>query len=332
MPKLTASPTNVWNLSLGGILEYPIEIASTLLKFGRSDFPPLEFIFRIFNSAEQFAVENQLAAYHSMENKQKFDYNPRASVCTAGLTVSYDDYEGEELMWRVHYSIDDFLHRFIAPFLGFCQRRRVIVGDVLALPSKTNAVWLGGTTFAGEFIDSVGYGQVAIEPVNLQVALLWATEAYVSGTTEQREHLVMLLRRYNDVLNLPYTYERFDGYWRIVECLGRGAALSLQQETEYKRICVIAGALNGSRNLRSFLGALLLNNIQYSDDAITSAFMYRNESTHSYLQKSVIDDPTLPNNFHFVAECADRLIFKAFGIDQALLKPSRHSIIVNRIV
>lgn len=332
MPKLTLTPTNVWNLSLGGVLEHPIAISSALSEFGRTDFPSLEFSFHIINGADHFAAENALAAYHSMENKQRFDYNPRASACTASLTVSYDDYDGEELMWKVHYSVDEFLHRFIAPFLGFCQRRRVIIGDVLALPSKTNAVWLGGSTFAGEFIDSVGHGQVAFDPASLQVAVVRATESYVHGTPEQREHLLMLLRRYNDVLNLPYTYERFDGYWRIVECLGRGAVLSQQHETEYKRVCVIAGAPNGSRNLKSFLGALLVNDITYSDDAITSAFKYRNESTHNYLQKEVIDAPSLPNNFHFVAECADRLIFRAFGLDQALLKPSRHSIIVNRIV
>lgn len=332
MAKLTPTPTNVWNLSLGGVLEHPIEIASALSEFGRADFPSVEFCFRILNGADHFAAENALAAYHSMENKQKFDYNPRASACTASLAVSHDDYEGEDLMWKVHYSVDDFLHRFMAPFLGFCQRRRVIIGEILALPSKTNAVWLGGTTFAGEFIDSVGYGQVAIDPANLQVAVLRATNAYLVGTHEQRELLLMLLRRYNDVLNLPYTYERFDGYWRIVECLGRGAALSPQHETEYKRVCVVAGAPNGSRNLKFFLGALLVNGIAYSDDAITSAFKYRNESTHNYLQKAVIDDPALPKNFHFVAECADRLIFKAFGLDQALLKPSQHSIIVNRIV
>lgn len=331
MPKLSSVPANIWNLSLGKVLEQPIEITSTLSAIGRADFPPLEFNFRVYNDVSFFAAENALAAYHSMENKQNFDYNPRASAWTASLAVSYDDYEGEELMWKVHYSVDDFLHRFTAPLLGFFQRRRVIIGDVLALPSKSTAVWLGGSTFSGEFIDSVGHGQVAVDPANLQVALLSAVDRYLLGTPAHREHLLMLLRRYNDVLNLPYTYERFDGYWRIVECLGRGATLSANQEAEYKRLCVIAEAPNGSRNLRSFAGALLVNGIEYSDDAIRSAFKYRNESTHNYLQKMVIDDPALPGNFHFVAECADRLIFEAFGLDQTLLKPSRHSIIVNRI-
>lgn len=332
MPKLTSSPSNIWNLSLGQVLEQPIEITSTLSAFGSADSPPLEFIFRIFNDASHFTAENSLAAYHTMENKQNFEYNPRASACTANLVILYDDYEGEELMWNVHYSVEDLLHRFIAPFLGFCQRRRVIIGNILALSSKTDSVWLGGTTFAGEFIDSVGHGQVAVDPASLQLVLVNATDVYTVSTPEQREHLIMLLRRYNDVLNLPYTYERFDGYWKIVECLGRGKVLSADHEAEYKRVCVIAGAPGGSRNLKSFLGALLENGIGYSDDSITAAFKYRNESTHNYLQKSVIDDPALPNSFHFVAECADRLIFAAFGLNQALLKPSRHSIIVNRIV
>lgn len=331
MSKMLQVNTNIWNLSLGEVLANPVEISLDLRKLKGTELSPLNLQFKITNTSEHFLVEEELAAYHSMENKQNFSYNPRASGWTANLVVVYEDYEGEELMWSLHYAVNNFLNS-LAGILGFLQRRRIIIGGVNLLPTKTDHVWLGGVNFSGEFIDSVGYGQVAVDPKGIQSALVAAVDTFLGSALEHREHLTVLLRRYNDVLNLPYTYERFDGYWRIVEGLGRGATLSSAHEAEYKRVCTIAGAPNGSKNLRSFVGALLQNDIAYSDDAIAAAFKYRNESTHEYLSKSVIDDPKLPDNFHFVAECADRLIFKRFGIDQSLLKVARHSIIVNRVV
>ena len=332
MPEIirNRNSASICNLSLGSVLQTPIVIRSLLSEFGRLEYAPMEFEFIINNDPQGFVVEQELKAYHSLDRKQTMDYNPRASGVTATITVQYDEYHGEELMWIIHYAVDEFL-RFIALFLGFCQRRRIILGSVSTRPLNTKFLWIGPVGFQGELIDSIGYGQEVIDPENLQYALSSAVSTYIASTLEEREHLSMLLRRYNDILNLPYTYEKFDGFWRIIECLGKGSVMSSGQDDEYKRLLLVVGAPNGSKNLKNFIGALLINNITYTDDSICSAFKYRNESTHNYLKKIVIDAPSLSKDYQFVAECAERLICMAFGLDQIYYKKATCIIIVNRV-
>ncbi len=312
-----SSTTNIWNFSLGRVLEKPIAISLDLGHIARKEFvlPTMAIRLEISNNDDQYALEKQLANYHCMQNKQTMSYNPRASAITAGLKVFYDDYSGEELMWRMHTAINYFFSELIAGTLSFFQRRRIIVNGIQVLPSQTDYLHLNGSTFSGEFIDSVGYGPVTISPDRTQDGLDAAIRSFLRRNFDEREQLIVLLRRFNDILNLPYIYERFESCWRIVESLGRNCNQVQTKDGEIERLFAIAGVRKDSRNLRSFVKTLFYYEIEYDDNAIAASFKYRNESTHNYLSKSVIDDPTLMKCFIFVEECVDKIIAKTLGID-----------------
>jgi hypothetical protein len=328
------STTAVLNLSLGCILNEPLKIKTNLNEIGRKEFqlPSVNLEFEISNTSEQFFNEKQLAQYHGVRNKQTIDYNPRASLQTGILTLRYDDYSGEDLMFRLHGAVNFFTREFLAFLMGFLQRRRVIIFNIQTLPSKTNHLHLPGNGFSGELIDSVGHGQSIIDDDNLVLAITPAIQEFLSNSSDGRDQLIVLLRRNNDILNLPYIYERFDGYWRIIEQLGKGFLFSTTQDEHFHRLCILAGAPNGSKNLRNFVAGLFKYNISFEDDSIIKSFKYRNNSIHNYLSKLVIDDPELVNHFRFVAEATEKLIFTIFKIDPSMIKIRGYLVVVNRLI
>lgn len=328
--------TRVLNLSLGNVLSSPIELHTNYKQLALESDQVINITLRLSNTAEHLHMENRLAEVHSFEAKQDFNYNPRLSAETASLEIIYDDYdagneENPDFIHIFNQHLNDFLHQTLSGICGFLQRRRVIIHGVQALPSSTGIVWIGLMIMSGEFIDSVGHGQIALPYENLPSAIQMAATCFLESDSDSRNQITMLLRRYNDVLNLPYTYERFDGFWRIIECMPDLENITQNQEAEIKA-AFVALNINKSRNLRAFLATLLQNDVPFTIAQIRAAFEYRNESTHNYLSKSIIDHPDLPDCFHFVEQCVDRLMFKQLNVDPSLLIPARHNIILNRVM
>lgn len=328
------SDSVVANISLGQVLEAPLSWRLDLeelrdLVGGHFDSRGIEI--ELFNSPEIFVNEGHLAEYHGFNNKQTAEYNPRGSLNTALIKVSCDDFEGEELMWRIHYSVNSFLGNFLAGFWGFLQRRRIAIGCVNLIPQNSQFFWLAGTGYAGEFLDSTGWGQIAIPVNELQNATEQAIRHYLDQDGPAREKVVILYRRYNDILHLPYAYERFDGLWRIVECLGKEYQLSEEHAREFRDLLVAVGVPNGSKTLKFFFSALKRSGKGYNFEEIGRVFHYRNRSTHEYLSKSVIDDRDLSENLHFMNDLVDLLVLRESGVAHVGFIPARFHLIMNRV-
>jgi hypothetical protein len=327
--------TPILNLTLGQLLEEPIRFSTSLNEIAMRVIHDINIAFEIHNDAHMLLREKDLEQYHSMGNKQDFRYNPRWSQHTANLKITYNDFEdgAPEDYFTPRFSniVNLFIQDFLAGFLGFVQRRRVIVYECQLLPSNSSWITFMGVTMGGEFIDSVGHGPLAISHIELSSAVPIAARIFLSKTAAEREQLIVILRRYNDVLNLPYSYERFDGYWRILESIGNASSMTPAQSNQYEQLLTSIG-IGKSKNLKAFMQTLLHYGIPYNEQSVKKAFEYRNRSTHEYLKKTTIDDQNLPDNFHFVQQCADHLILILFGLDPQKLLPARHSIIVNRVL
>jgi hypothetical protein len=73
----------------------------------------------------------------------------------------------------------------------------------------------------GEWIDSVSFGPPAVDFQDTETALSSALSTYSTLLDDSRARIRMLLRRYTEIMNLPYVHERVEGLWRIVEALVR---------------------------------------------------------------------------------------------------------------
>jgi hypothetical protein len=91
MSRQTAE-TRVFNLSFGRVLNDAIRFSWVSEKLSRRRGELVQFDAELINSAELFDGEMQLAAHHTLANKQSLGHNFRAAAQTGILRVSYDDF------------------------------------------------------------------------------------------------------------------------------------------------------------------------------------------------------------------------------------------------
>lgn len=155
---------------------------------------------------------------------------------------------------------------------------------------------------------------------------------YCSISNEDQDRLSMLLLRYNETLNLPYTYERIESYWRILESLSTPPSLTMSDSTEYNRIRSLLGKTKHSKNLKSFLKTLLDYQIAYTDEQIKNSFDYRNLNTHEYLNNDLTQKNYLSDIFMFLNKAIELVILSVLDIDHSYYQVNKYSIIINRVL
>lgn len=185
--------------------------------------------------------------------------------------------------------------------------------------------------FAGEFIDSVGYGPILIDQERLNELLYIALEQYSNLNREQRLGLQTLLIRYNNCLNLPYAYERAEGFWRIVESMGNTIEDNQRIVTAYQEVKSFMGLRNNSTTLKKFISVLVELNISYSSEEVQKSFDFRNKSTHEYLNYSVLKYEGLSGVFVFLQKCVEFIILDKLSINKDFHIPANYSLIENRV-
>ena len=178
-------------------------------------------------------------------------------------------------------------------------------------------------------MDSKGYGEPLISYDNSANCLNQSVKVYGSLDQEEKNQLEGLLIRYNETLNLPYTYERAEAYWRIIEWLG-DENLPSGYNNEYERLKNIIGIKKDSRNLKKFIKTILDHNIKYTDQEITDSFNFRNVSMHEYLNIKKINAIKIP--LVFLNNCVEIIILSRLKIDMSFYIKQSFCIIQNRIV
>jgi hypothetical protein len=328
MSRLMAD-AKVFNLSFGSVWNDPIRFSwiSDHLSYRRGQ--PVRFDAELANSAELFDAEEQLAAHHTLSNKQSLAHNFRATAQTGILRVSYDDFPSD-LTYEYVEGSNSFLSEVVAPILSFFQRRRVLIGTVRFI-SREKWIYVMPPFLAAEWIDSVAFGPITIETADIASALSRALKHYTTLVDEKKDRVRMLLLRYNELLNLPYVHERTEGLWRVIEALGRYSAVSPTVEAEYKRLLPICAAKQ-SPNLKLLLSALTHYGLTYSDTEIKESRAFRNHATHEYLDSALTSWPSLPDSFHFLHRAVDKAVALELGLDGFAIKDPAFSIIQNRVL
>lgn len=186
--------------------------------------------------------------------------------------------------------------------------------------------------FAGELIESIGYGSPLIPYSQTQACLNAAIRTYSESDGNYQKHIEMLLTRYNETLNLPYTYERVESYWRILEALGNGNDLSENDLAEYNRIKQLNDMKNNSGTLKKFIKTLIDYDIEYTDKNLINAFNYRNIATHEYLNQQTIRKDYMPDIFGFLNISIEHVILTKLGINRAEHQLPSYTLIQNRIL
>lgn len=162
------------------------------------------------NTKEQFEYQDQFAQFNSLVNKQRIGHNYSACCETGKLRIYYPDFN-HQYTSLITDRVNLFLRDFLSYVLTFFQRRRIIFGVVRIMPSSKK-IFPMPLLMAGELIDSIGYGEPLIKYINLQICLNQTLDNFSKISADRQKVLNMLLIRYNDALNLPYTYERVESY------------------------------------------------------------------------------------------------------------------------
>jgi len=319
----------VFNLSFGSLRADPIRFSWRSQELTALTQFEVEFSAELLNNAELFNAENQLTAFHSLENKQNLGHNFRAAAQTGNLHVTYPDFPA-----RYTYGFKErgnlFLSEVVARILSFFQRRRVLFST--AQFTSSEHFILGMPAFlAAEWVDSVSFGPPVIDFQDTDAALTSALSTYEALSEECKGRVQMLLHRYNELLNLPYVHERVEGLWRITEALGHSVPLTTQARDEYTRLLPVCG-VKGSRNLERTVSALVHYGISYRDEDVKDSFKIRNRSMHEYLDPRLLSDSTLPQSFNFLHRCVDQAIAKELGLSAFVLKDATFWIFQNRVL
>lgn len=328
MTRRTAE-ARVFNLSFGNVQNNPIRFSWVSDRLSHRLGKLVQFDAELTNSAELFDAEEQLANYHTLENKQSLAHNFRAAAQTGLLRVSYDDFPSDLTYVYVEEG-NIFLSDVVSPILSFFQRRRILIGTVRFM-SGEKWIYAMPPFLAGEWIDSVAFGPVTIENAEIEPALSRALQRYANLTSDNKGRVRMLLLRYNELLNLPYVHERVEGLWRIIEALGHQVPKSPAIDAEYQRLLPICGAKQ-SPNLRLLLSALMHYGIAYSDAEIKESRSFRNHATHEYLDPALTSWSSLADSFRFLRCSVDKAIALELDLTGMALKDPAFSIIQNRVL
>ena len=289
----------------------------------------VEFHGALTNRAELFDAENKLAAFHSLDNKQDLGHNFRAAAQTGALEITYFDFPATLTYAFVEHG-NLFLAEVVAPILSFFQRRRILISTA-RFTSSERYILAMPPFLAGDWIDSVSFGPLAVDFQDIEVALNAALTAYASLADESQARVRMLLHRYNELLNLPYVHERVEGLWRIIEALGASVSMTPEAHNELARLLPVCGAQR-SNNLKHAVAALVHYGLPYTDEEVKESFVIRNLSIHEYLNPALLCRPTLPNCFYFLNRCVDRAIARELGLSAVILRDAAFMIIQNRVL
>jgi hypothetical protein len=326
---MRATDAKIFNLSLGHVLHQGIEFSWVSPELSELTGRAIEFYGEIVNNPELFDAENQLAAHHSMENKQNLGHNPRASTQTAILHLRYGDFHPDHTYAYVE-NANGFIQYVVAPILSFFQRRRVLISTA-RLMSSQKWVYAMPPFLAAEWLDSVAFGPEAIATPSLATSLVTALSTYERAQPVVQGRIKMLLQRYNELLNLPYVHERAEGLWRIIEALGSRVDITDRSRDEYRRLLRIIG-IRASSNLALLLHTLSHYEISYTDTEVIESRQFRNHATHEYLDPLLLNWETLPACFGFLQRCADQAILGELGIGRSELRAALFQIIQNRVL
>ena len=321
--------SRVFNFSFGSARAEPIRFSWRCQQLTALTQFDVELSAELLNNAELLNAENQLAAFHSLENKQNLGHNFRAPAQTGYLRIAYPDFPANYTYPFVELG-NLFLSEVVAPILSFFQRRRVLFSTA-RFTSSEHFVLAMPPFLAGEWVDSVSFGPPVIDFQDTDAALSSALSTYDALSEKSKERVRMLLHRYNELLNLPYVHERVEGLWRIIEAMGHSVPMTPQAQNEYNRLLPVCG-VQQSRNLKRAVATLVNYGIPYGDADVKESFEIRNLSMHEYLNLRLLSYSTLPQCFSFLHRCADHAIAKELGLSAFALKDAAFWIIQNRVL
>lgn len=316
----------ILNFFFGKVLSKPISFQFTFKNLRDINKVTVTIYFNLKNNESIFLMEEEFKKFNSIEEKQQIGHNTHAAAHTGLIEAIYPKYQLKD-SYIFSETVNVFLQNFIAYLLTFFQRRRVIVGILDFSYSKERMSF--PPFLAGENVDSIGYGEPLISYDNTNVCLSRSIETYVKCNTSQTEIIEGLLIRYNETLNLPYSYERSEAYWRIIESLGN-ESLNSSQKKEYERLKKYIGIKKQSGNLKKVISTLINHQIEYSDNNIKDAFNFRNTSTHEYLNIKKISSSQDP--FVFLNQCVELIILSKLNIETKYYMKQSLLIVQNRVL
>ncbi|MBD2085957.1 hypothetical protein NDI49_27725 [Trichocoleus sp. ST-U3] len=322
--------TYVYNLFFGCLVEQPIKFDYTFTNLKDINGQQAHVFFELFNDRDHFPVEKDFLEFNSLENKQKIGHNFRACANTGYLRIIYPYFDSDD-SYAYTEKVNLFLQLFVTYLLTFYQRRRVIFGCP-KLTSGDRIILTIPPFAAGEFIDSIGYGEPLVPYSATQECLTNAIATYANFNELEKKHIEMLLMRYNETLNLPYSYERVEAFWRILEALGNSENFSEHENEEYERIKAVIGIKKNSGTLKKFLKTLIDHGLTYTNDEIKDSFDFRNKTTHEYLNSSIVEEPYLSSVFRFLNICIELVILSILKIDRHHYVEPSYSLIQNRVL
>jgi hypothetical protein len=322
--------TYVLNFFFGEELIRPLEFEYTFEGLKNNNNNNSKVRFQLLNSSESFPAEKQFEEFNSMNNRQNVGHNYKACVETGRLKIIYPSFDSDK-SYEFTEKINNFLQYTAAYILTFFQRRRVIFGCP-RLTSGDRIILSMPPFMAAELVDSVGYGEPLISYESSEECLNTAISKFAQSSDEEQERISMLVLRFNETLNLPYTYERIESYWRIMESLGGDSDLTADESTEYQRIKEFLCMRNHSKTLKKFVKALMNFDILYTDELVKNSFEYRNKTIHEYLNPSITNEPYLGDIFRFLNKSIELIILSHLGIDNEHYTEARYSLIYNRVI
>ncbi|TGN19098.1 hypothetical protein [Leptospira idonii] len=310
---ITSEKVPIYNLSLNSIIQNheKCEIIISNIKNRQSN--PWRFALIFENNDQLLLNESKLSNYHT-ENNQNLLYNKSYSLHTSNLIIEYEDFPDEE-EGKPQNLVNNFLQNFFSLLLGFLQRRRVLILPVKIQNSTNHAIYLGNIISA-EFTDSLSFG---IPLINMQNLFPILSNFCISPNFEKIvNETFMILLRYKEAINLPYSYERIEIFWKILETLGIENSLESNFITSYQRIKNLLGMTNNSKSLKKIIDVLVRYNIPFTDDEIINSFNYRNKLTHEYLSVELLNDPNISSIFNFLNKSTELLILHKLEFDSSI--------------
>jgi hypothetical protein len=90
-----SAESKVFNLSFGSLRTDPIRFSWHCDDLDQMMGRKVEFWGELLNDAESFNLEDQLAGFHSINNKQNLGHNFRAAAQTGRLLIKHDDFPAD---------------------------------------------------------------------------------------------------------------------------------------------------------------------------------------------------------------------------------------------
>lgn len=316
------STGHLWNFSFADVLEVPFEVEGTLRTPGFSSAIKIQ----LCNNAELFENQKKWAQYHHHNNKQILGYNPYGPGQTGFVQILYSDHPSE-LASRFAEDAMEFLHRELSVFLSFMQRRRVLITNARMRPK---AAVITMPVFAeAEKMDAVAFGPIAVPDV--QAALDRFSAWQKSSPDELRKAVFGILTRMSNLTNLPYTYERAEGYWRILEALGKSIGDDTTSDANYAQAKLAVGANRDSSNLKS-LTRSLTSVAAFDCAALAASFKFRNEITHEFVEFDYMGSNEALTAMNYLQRGCELLIASKLGFSPTQLLPPQFGSIFGRVI